>query len=131
MEESPKKYKVIILDDDKFLLSMYSLKFQKEGVEVIGVESGEELITKMKEGLTADLMLLDIIISGVDGLTTLDRLQKADLIKNMKVVMLTNQGDPEEMKRAEFLGVEGYIVKATATPSEVVSKVLEILNKNK
>lgn len=130
MVDEQKKYKVIIVDDDKFLLNMYALKFEKEGVEVIAAENSEELLSKLKQGLQADLMLLDIIIPGVDGLSTLERLRKDDLLKGMKVVMLTNQGDPEEIKRAESLGVDGYIIKATSIPSEVVEKVLGILKKN-
>ncbi len=122
-----KKYKAIIMDDDKFLLDMYSLKFEKENIEAIGIESGEELINKLKQDLTADIILLDVIMPGLDGLTTLERLKKENLLKNMKVVILTNQGDPEEIKKAEALGVDGYIIKATATPSEVVERIIAIL----
>lgn len=130
MDPNTKKYKVIIVDDDKFLLNMYALKFEKEGVEVETAENSEELLNKLKQGLTADLMLLDIIIPGLDGLATLEKLKNDNLLKGMKVVMLSNQGDTEGIKKAETLGADGYIVKATSIPSEVVEKVMTIL-KNK
>lgn len=129
MNEEIKHYKVIIVDDDKFLLDMYALKFQNDGIEVETAENGEELIKKLKEGLTADLLLLDIIIPGLDGLSILEKIKKDGLIGGMKVVMLTNQGDPEEIKRAKALGADDYIIKATAIPSEVVEKVKSILKK--
>jgi CheY-like chemotaxis protein len=131
MAEENKKYKVIIVDDDKFLLNMYGMKFEKEGVEIIGLESGEELIKELQNGLKADLLLLDIIIPGMDGLATLEKARKEDLIKDMKVVMLTNQGGQEDIEKAKSLGISGYIVKATAIPSEVVDKAMSVLKENK
>jgi DNA-binding response OmpR family regulator len=131
MPDENKKYKVIIVDDDKFLLNMYALKFDKEGVEVEVAENSEELLNKLKQGLTADLLLLDIIIPGLDGLATLEKLKNENLLKGMKVIMLSNQGDPEGIKKAESLGVDGYIVKATSIPSEVVEKVIAVLKGKK
>lgn len=125
-----KKYKVVIVDDDKFLLDMYSMKFEQEGVEVKTFENGEEFLNKLAGGLTADLLLLDIIIPGLDGIGTLEKV-KAKGVAGLKVVMLTNQGDPEEVKKAEKLGVDGYIIKANSIPSEVVEKVMNILKKKK
>lgn len=131
MSEENKQYKVIIVDDDKFLLNMYALKFEKENVAVEAIENSEELINKLKSGFTADLMLLDIIIPGMDGLTALEKIKKENLLKGMKVVLLTNQADPEEVKKAQFLQVDGYIIKASAIPSEVVEKVMKILKGEK
>ncbi len=53
--------KVFIVDDDKFLLNMYSIKFSKNGFEVNSASSGEEVINKIKEGYTPDIILLDIV----------------------------------------------------------------------
>ncbi|HEY4515571.1 MAG TPA: response regulator [Candidatus Paceibacterota bacterium] len=125
-----KKYKIIIVDDDQFLLDMYVLKFKKEGIDVESFYNGEELLKKLKDNLSADLLLLDIIIPGMDGLSVLEQIRKEKLAGGMKIVMLTNQGDPEEIKKAESFGVNGYIIKATAIPSEVVEKVKKILNAN-
>jgi len=125
-----KKYKVIIVDDDKFLLDMYAMKFEKVNVEVIALENGEDLLNKLKQGLRGDLLLLDIIMPGMDGLTALEQIKKENLLKNMKVIMLTNQGDPEEVKKAKNMEIDGYMIKAITTPSEVVAKVMAILRSN-
>lgn len=120
--------KIIILDDDKFLLNMYAAKFHGAGMEVDTVETGEALIDKIKQGAKPDVLVMDIIIPGLSGLDTLEELKKQKLIEGIKVIMLTNQGDPEEIERAKSLGIDGYIVKATSTPSEVVEKISKIMN---
>jgi CheY-like chemotaxis protein len=129
MAEKDKKYKVIIVDDDKFLLDMYAMKLQKEDVEVETFENGEGLLANLGQENAADLLLLDIIMPGLDGVSVLEKLKERNFLKKMKVIMLTNQGDPAEVKRAEALGAEDYIVKATAVPSEVIEKVMKALKK--
>ena len=123
-----KKKKIIILDDDKFLVNMYAMKFDNKGIEVITVSSGEELIKKLKDGERADLLLLDIIVPGLSGTEALKQIKKEKLAEGVKIVMLSNQSAQEEIEKAKALKIDGYIVKAMATPSEVVEKVLAIMN---
>ena len=123
------KKKIIILDDDQFLLNMYASKLVKLGIDVDTAETGEKLLEKLKAATTPpDLLLLDIIIPGLSGLETLERIRKENLAPNAKVVMLTNQSTEEDVEKAKSLGIQGYIVKATSTPSEVVEQVTKIMN---
>jgi CheY-like chemotaxis protein len=122
-----KKRKVIILDDDKFLLNMYSAKFLSSGIEADTTETGDKLLEMLRAGATADLLLLDIIIPGLSGLETLVKIKEEGLAKDAKVVMLTNQSTEKDVEKAKSLGVQGYIVKATSTPSEVVDQVIKII----
>lgn len=124
-----KKIKILIVDDDKFLLDMYSGKFQKEGLDVITSSSSTDTLSKLRDGLSPDIILLDIIMPTMDGLELLEIIRKEKLAKESVVVMLTNQADSEE--QAEKLGIDGFIIKAMAIPSEVVRSVLEVYNKNK
>jgi CheY-like chemotaxis protein len=119
--------KIIILDDDKFLSHMYEAKFKNLGQETAVFESGEELTKYLKEGGAADLLLLDIIIPGLSGLDTLEAIRKENLAPKAKVIMLTNESDSTEKEKAKSLGAVDFIVKATATPSEVVSQAMGIL----
>ncbi len=124
-------YKILLVDDDSFLLNMYSLKFTKNGFEVLATQNGREAFEKLKDGFTPDIIMLDIIMPGLDGLALLGEIRKAKLIPNATVIMLTNQSDTAEIEKAKTLGINGYIVKATTIPSEVINQVIEIHQKNK
>jgi chemosensory pili system protein ChpA (sensor histidine kinase/response regulator)/putative two-component system response regulator len=122
-----KKFKVLIIDDDKFLLDMYSLKFQQNGFDVeVGI-GGEDALTKLRDGLKPDIIMLDIVMPGVDGFEFLKILKKEKLGGNPVVVILSNQGQDEEIKKAKELGADDYIVKASAIPSEVLEQIKKVL----
>lgn len=125
------KPKVLIVDDDKFLLNMYSIKFSKSNFEVNSATSGEEALTKIKEGYTPDIILLDIVMPGMDGFEILDNLKKNSIAPNAIVIMLTNQGQLADIEKAKSFGINGYIIKATTIPSEVVTEVERIYNLEK
>lgn len=125
-EENTQKTKILLVDDDHLLLDMYSLKFSKGGLEPDPVPSGAMALAKLREGTQYDIILLDIIMPGLDGLALLKTIRDEKLSPNAVIVMLTNQAD--EIDRAKALGVDGYIVKASTIPSEVVQKVLSVYN---
>jgi two-component system, OmpR family, alkaline phosphatase synthesis response regulator PhoP len=125
------KTKVLIVDDDKFLLNMYSIKFSKNDYEVNAASSGEEVFSKIKEGYNPDIILLDVIMPGMDGFAVLERIKKENLVPNVLIIMLTNQGQLSDIEKAKEFGVNGYIIKATSIPSEVVEEVNRIYNSQK
>jgi two-component system sensor histidine kinase ChiS len=131
MENENIKSKVLIVDDDKFLLNMYSIKFSKSNFEVNSALSGEEAIKKVQEGYSPDIILLDIIMPGMDGFEVLDNLKKANLAQKAVVIMLTNQGQLSDIEKAKSFGISGYIIKATTIPSEVVEEVKRIYDLHK
>lgn len=131
MAEENKEYKIIIVDDDDFLVDMYAVKFQGVGVKVESCKSGAVLLEKLRGGLTADLLLLDIVMPGMDGVEILREIKKEKLIEGTPIVMLTNQNDEKNIEDAKTLGVSGYIVKSAATPSEVVAEAMRILKTSK
>jgi len=126
-----KKPKVLIVDDDKFLLNMYSLKFNKSNFDVDSSFSGEDAVKKLSASYTPDIILLDIIMPGMDGFEVLEQIKKNSLVPNAVIVMLTNQGQLSDIEKAKGYGVDGYIIKATTIPSEVVEQVIKIYNLQK
>jgi PleD family two-component response regulator len=128
--EQKKKYKIIIVDDDKFLLSMYSMKFNKEGMEVVAISDPKEALDKFKEGLTADILILDVVMPGMDGIELLELVRKENSVQGAVVIILSNQGQQSDIDRAKVFNIQGYIVKATTIPSEVLREVLEIAKEN-
>jgi len=124
-----KKMKVMIIDDDKFLLNMYVVKFKNIGYEVDSSVSAMEAIDKLKNGLKPDIIICDLIMPGLDGFDFLKMVKKDKLAEKGVFVMLTNQGQSADIEKAVGLGVDGYIVKATTIPSEVVEEVKSIYDK--
>jgi len=122
-----KKYKVLIVDDDKFLLDMYAMKFKSLGHDATVAVGANDALEKLRGGMDPEIMLLDIIMPTMDGLELLEVVRKEGLAPSATLVMLTNETDPAKIERANVLKVNGYIVKATTIPSEVVSQVIEIV----
>ncbi|HZS42638.1 MAG TPA: response regulator [Candidatus Paceibacterota bacterium] len=127
----PDKRKILIVDDDNFLLNMYAMKFQKENFEVFTANDGSSALQKVEEGLAPDAVLLDIIMPTMDGLKFLETVRAKKLIPQAIVVILTNQTESADIDRAKELGIDGYIVKATTIPSEVLNEVMKILKVRK
>ena len=133
MEENKdkNKYNIVLVDDDKFLLNMYSMKFTKEGIGVNAFQSSEEALEKFRPGLHPDAILLDVVMPGMDGIALLKILREEKLITDAAVVVLSNQGAQTDIDKAKAFNIDGYIVKATTIPSEVLREVSRIVEEKK
>jgi len=122
-------YRIYLVDDDKFLLDLYAVKFRNAGHEVGVFGGGEELLAALrKEGaLVPDAILLDIIMPGVNGFEVLEAIRKESLAKSSKIIILSNQGQNADIEKAKQLAADGYIIKASAIPSEVLAETLRII----
>jgi CheY-like chemotaxis protein len=125
--ETEKKYSILIVDDDKFLTDMYSLKFTERGFSVQTASNGPEALQKVDGGLTPDIFLVDIVMPTMDGFELVQHLVQRQKEKRSAIIILSNLGQREDVDKGLALGADGYIVKASATPTEVVDKVLEIV----
>ena len=121
-----KKYRIFIVDDDKFLLDMYSMKFTEKGFTVEVAFGSVEALEKLGGGLHPDIVLLDIVMPTMDGFELLSEIKKKDLAGGAVIIILSNLGQQEDVDKGVQLGADGYIIKASSTPTEVVNKVLEI-----
>ena len=121
-------HKILLVEDDPFLLDMYSTKFKDVGFNIVIAQDGEMAITKAKEEIP-DLVLLDVVLPKKDGFEVLKTLKSDSATAGIPVILLTNLGLDSDVKRGLELGAQSYIIKAHFTPTEVVAKVKEVLNK--
>jgi DNA-binding response OmpR family regulator len=126
-------YRVYLVDDDRFLLDLYAVKFKSAGHDVSVFGSGEDLLIELrKEGKTSpDVILLDLIMPGIGGFETLETIRKEKLAKGAKIIILSNQGQDSDIEKAKQLFADGYIIKASAIPSEVLSETLRTIEDGK
>ncbi len=121
------KKKILIVDDDNFLLDMYALKFTQNNFEVHAMPGGIKALGELRGGLKPDVILMDIIMPEMDGFETLEKIKADKLADDSVKIILSNKGQKEDIDHGKSLGVVGYIVKANSTPKEVIEQVKEIL----
>ena len=117
---------VYLIDDDSFLLDMYALKFKECGLPVEAISDPAKALQKIRDGAKPDIIIVDVIMPGMTGFDFLEALQKENLLPQTRRIVLSNQGQQEDIDKATKLGATGYIIKASAIPSEVCDKVLAI-----
>ncbi|RJR14063.1 response regulator [Candidatus Parcubacteria bacterium] len=125
------KGNIMLVDDDKFLIDMYSLKFRGAGYTVQAHLRAKDALDALRGGFAAHAIVFDILMPETEGFSFLETIKTEKLAKDAVLVALTNQANDFEKKRAEELGCDRYIVKASMIPSEVVHAVEEEIQKKK
>ncbi|HMP67284.1 MAG TPA: response regulator [Candidatus Paceibacterota bacterium] len=124
------KIKIMIVDDDKFLLDMYARKFSQKNYDPHTTVGPEEAIEKLKsKEFEPDVLLFDLIMPKMDGIEMFKIIKAQNLSPKSINIILSNQGQQTDLDKVKDLGVDGYIIKALHTPTEVVEQVTEIFNK--
>lgn len=125
-------YRVYLVDDDRFLLDLYAVKFRDAGHDVSVFSGGEDLLAALRKAdAPPDALLLDLIMPGMSGFEALEAIRKERLAQGAKIIILSNQGQDSDIEKAKQLSVDGYIVKASAIPSEVFAETIRIIEANK
>lgn len=122
-----KDIKILVVDDDSFILDMYVIKFKEQGFQIETAMDGKIALEKI-ETTKPDIVLLDIVMPKMDGFDVMRKIKENKIPRTFKVLFLTNFGQKEDVERGMSLGADGYIIKAHFTPSEVADKVKELLN---
>jgi DNA-binding response OmpR family regulator len=119
-------YKILVVEDDKFLRELISQKLTKEQYEVVVAQDGEEGVAKAKEE-KPDMVLLDLILPGIDGFGVLEKIKEDESVASVPVIILSNLGQREDIERGLKLGATDFLVKAHFTPGEIIEKIRTIL----
>ena len=125
-----KKIKILLIEDDPFLLSMYATKFELEGFEIVSADDGERAL-KAASKEKPDIILLDVLLPKLDGFEVLKELKKNEETKTAPVILLTNLSQRDDVEKGLALGAVDYLIKAHFMPTEVVEKIKKILAEKK
>ncbi|MFH1714310.1 MAG: response regulator [Candidatus Nealsonbacteria bacterium] len=113
---------ILLVEDDPFLIDIYSIKLKEEGFLVEVISDGEQVLPKIKKK-KPDLVVLDIVLPKVDGWEILHQIKTDHEIKNTKVIIISNLGQKEEVQKGIELGASKYLIKAHFTPGQVVEEI--------
>jgi len=118
--------KILVIEDDIFLRRIINKKLLKEGYSVIEATDGEKGLESAKQE-KPDLVLLDLVLPEMDGFEVLAKIKKDPLISKTPVIILSNLGQKNDVKKGLELGAADFLVKAHFTPGEIVEKINSIL----
>lgn len=117
-----KKSKILMVEDDIGLATVYKNRLEDEGFKVVHVANGEDaLSTAVSE--RPDLIILDVMMPKISGFDVLDILHNTKETMNIKVIMLTALSQPKDLEKAKKLGADDYLVKSQVVIADVVDRV--------
>lgn len=119
--------KILLVDDDTFLRDMYATKFIECGHNVTPALHAADALRVLESTTDFDLLLVDMIMPGMTGCELMTQIHQVLPDITMKFIVLSNQGQDQDIAEAKDAGAIGYIIKAQSVPSEVVKKVEEIM----
>lgn len=119
----------LLIEDDDFIAQLLETKFKESGLNLAIAENGEEGLKKAKE-LKPSLILLDILLPGIDGFEVLRQLQSDKTTASLPVIILSNLGQKEEIKKGLDLGAQDFLVKAHFDLNDIVKKVKEYIKEH-
>lgn len=117
-----------MLDDEKFLLAMYKVVFEKAGYQVSTFYSPDDALNALRGGYEPDVILFDITMpDNISGYEFLEKVQLEGLSKHSLNIALTNEGQEGEKRRTAELGAHAHLIKSDYIPSELVTEVQHML----
>ena len=120
---------ILIVEDNKDIVSIYKNELEFHGYQVETAFDGQEAIDKLLEK-KFDLILLDINLPKVDGITVLSNLRQNDKNSSTHVLVLTNVDASIEIKEAYRHSIDGYLIKSEILPDDLMSEIDRILGIN-
>lgn len=116
------KKKILLVEDDEALATVYKSRLDIEGFDTKGVYNGEDALSAAID-FKPDLILLDAMMPKISGFDVLDILRNTPETAQIRVIMLTALSQPKDKERAEALGVNDYLVKSQVVIGDVIERV--------
>ncbi len=119
--------KILLVEDDPFLINIYVKKLKGAGFEVKVVKDGKQALSALGKEIP-DLLILDLVLPEMTGWRVLREVKKDLKFKDLKIVIFSNLGQKEQVEQGLKLGAVKYLIKAHYKPSEVVEEIKKIIN---
>ncbi len=123
------KAKILVVEDDFFLIKVMQTKLVNEGYQVEIASDGVLALEALKR-FTPDLILLDLVMPRKDGFEVLEELSHDKKMSKIPVIVLTNLGQDSDVDRVKVFGVKDYLVKSDISIDAVVEKVRSVLRQS-
>lgn len=118
--------KILLVEDEDFIRELYVRQLTKEGFQIKSAVDGQSGLNMLKSE-PFDLLLLDIMLPGMNGLQLLREFKTQNPNSPMITILLTNLGQEAVIKEGFELGAQAYLIKASYTPDQVVNEVKNAL----
>ena len=119
--------RILVVEDDKDIADLIKRYLEREGHQVDRVDSGDQVLTQARK-IHPDLVVLDLMLPGLDGLLVCQALRQDPVTANVPVIMLTARGEESDRIRGLELGADDYVVKPFS-PKELVARVAALLRR--
>ncbi|MDY6846005.1 MAG: response regulator transcription factor [Chloroflexota bacterium] len=119
-----RKYRILVVDDERRMVGFIRLNLEQDGFEVIEAYNGSEALERLRDSLP-DLILLDVMMPDIDGFEVLRMIRE---ISQLPVIMLTAKGEEDDKVKGLELGADDYVTKPFS-PRELVSRVKAVLRR--
>jgi two-component system alkaline phosphatase synthesis response regulator PhoP len=123
------KQKILVVDDEEDILELLKFNLSREGYQVLCAVSGEQALGLVRSE-NPDLIVLDLMLPGIDGLEVTRRLKNDPNTKNLPIVMLTAKGEEADIVTGLELGADDYITKPFS-PRILVARIRAVLRRKK
>ena len=122
------KKKILWVEDDSFLIDIIAQKLTQEQWELLYANDGAAALRVAHEK-KPDVIILDILLPGIDGIEVLRQLKADESTKGIPVLMFSNLDDKEKIQQGKTLGAEGFFIKATSTLESIIEEIKKVLAK--
>jgi DNA-binding response OmpR family regulator len=123
-----KSAKILLIEDEEAIISMYKLRFNKEGFQIEVAKNGAWGL-KLAKQKKFDIILLDMVMPAMNGYEAIKALKADDNTKNVPIIILSNSAQDRDIKEAKKLGAAACLLKSMITPAKLVKEVEKILGK--
>ncbi|MFU8826032.1 MAG: response regulator transcription factor [Brevefilum sp.] len=123
-DKSLRKYRVLVVDDERRMVGFIRLNLEQDGFEVIEAFNGSDALERLRDSLP-DLILLDVMMPDIDGFEVLRTIRE---VSQVPVIMLTAKGEEDDKVKGLELGADDYVTKPFS-PRELVSRVRAVLRR--